>query len=458
MKNINEELQRMLYLTQHKRGVVISEQNKSGQLTGGGSGGKYETYYYGNEAVDWRKKSKGVISMAGDKEGDDTNPPINAKNVRFNNSLYNLTIISHIAKYIPIKTKIPTPTPNPPDPGTPPIPGEPGDDTVDDLLLTNDAFPYPDNMIGPKFNSPRYKKGKQLYETFINDLTKFILKGGVGNIKGITVQGFADSAAPTLSVPAGYSKLDHNLSPNKDTVPYGGLKKLSEMNVYLAQNRGEVMRLQIIQDVLTNTGVDISDKIKTLPGVSYYGQKDKRGQQFRSIEVKVDYTPYKYPVSGKDETSGMMGTPGKDAPPTEYPEIEQPVIKDGIDVNVDINNVYYPAKLFNVEGKQVVGISAEVSDKLFNSGDLPAYSYKSGLNGKLSPNAEITDEGVFIVNEVNFGEFFDTKEVQNLYPTFTESKTDYLTLPKKVMSGMHKYDGKDYDLLKDLSFGLTTIG
>ena len=51
MKNINEELTRMLYLTQHKRGVVISEQYlaeiKSGSSTS-----------------DWKGKTEGVLNFS----------------------------------------------------------------------------------------------------------------------------------------------------------------------------------------------------------------------------------------------------------------------------------------------------------------------------------------------------------------------------------------------------------
>ena len=144
MKNIiNEEIGRMLYLTSHKRGIVISEQELRGI-----SGREYSPI----NIPDWDGGTKGLIKF-------DTGDKILAKNIKFNDENYNLTRFSDISKKTSTVTSDTTPTDI--------IPPE-----IPDLNLSDSSFPYDDNMIVPNFQ--KNIKAKKNYDKFINDIIYYL--------------------------------------------------------------------------------------------------------------------------------------------------------------------------------------------------------------------------------------------------------------------------------------------
>ena len=84
MQNINEELNRMLYLTQHKRGIVISEQSLTGDKNRPTSNVNTTT-----NAPDWNGSSTGTIDVSRFSK-DSSGIPVNATNVSYNQEVYNL--------------------------------------------------------------------------------------------------------------------------------------------------------------------------------------------------------------------------------------------------------------------------------------------------------------------------------------------------------------------------------
>jgi len=167
--------------------------------------------------------------------------------------------------------------------GTPEIILEP-------VLIGKDFKTFPDNIITPNI---KYGSFKDEFDKIVRDFVAYIKtnpdaegRSAVSKLTNITIQGQADSANPTWDVPSGYDSLDHS---------YGGMKRkknsadytsdeLDEMNLFLAENRAKKYKEMLINEVKKQTGVQLT--ITELEPISYRGQKDRRGGQWRSIILK----------------------------------------------------------------------------------------------------------------------------------------------------------------------------
>jgi hypothetical protein len=398
---LNEELYKMKHLFGYKKGVVISEQEYN--------------------SPDWRGKSKGDLDL--------TNPYGKyAINVGYEGRKYTLTSISQ-APRLKSEKKIETFE-------------KPGDVVIQKLDLSKNAFPYPDNMIGPKFES--FPEAKTAYEKFIASLIVFIEGGGINNINSIKIQGTADAARPTLDIPKGYSSLDHSLVGDK--TPYGGLKGDSERNQYLADNRGKVLGNLIIERVKKDTGVDISQKIQYIKGINYYGQQDKRGFEFKKVTVEPDYTPL-----NKREKSGQP-TSGTSSTASTTPESSTFIDLTGF------GSKNIPAKMINRGAGQVAAIPRKVSDEnklldIKGGGVLPLWTTE-GLNQKSTVKGEIKNGDLFVDN-ISFGKitFVNPNEISSDYDSRAESTTRYVTVGRPVIVG----GDENYDFVRILKFAFSEL-
>ncbi len=398
---LNEELYKMKHLFGYQRGVVISEQEY--------------------DSPNWRGKSKGDMDL--------TNPYGKyAINVGYEGKKYTLTSISQ-APRITSEKKVETFE-------------KPGDVTLQKLDLSKNAFPYPDNMIGPKFES--FPEAQKVYENFVMSLRDFINAGGINNIKSIKIQGTADAARPTLDVPKGYSSLDHSLVG--DNSPYGGLKSDLERNQYLADNRAKVLGNMIIDRIKKETGVDISSKIQYIKGINYFGQQDKRGFEFKKVTVEPDYTQ----LSRKEKVG--QTTTGSSSNSTATPESNS-----FIDLT-QFGSKKIPVKMINRAGGQVAAIARKVSDenKLLNikeGGFLPLWTVE-GLNQKSTVRGEIRNGELFVDN-TSFGKivYIDPSEISTDYDNRSESTTRYVTVGRPVIIG----GDENYDFVRTLKFAFSEL-
>ena len=393
---LNEELTRMLYLFNHERGVIVSEQKNK------------------KPKFDWKNGTKGNVDL--------TNPSgVNASDVNYNGKNYNLTTITSAIRLVTKGKKSDTPPTDTPKP------------SFDQLKFIDDSFPYPDNMVKPKFES--YPNAKAEYDKFIDSIYKFIKEGNsLSDMATFTIQGTADSARPTLDVPSGYSSLDH-----PDTPPYGGKTNPSEMNQYLADTRAKMLGELIIKDVLDKTGKDITEKINYETGISYYGQQGKRGSEYRMVTVK----PSKKSVDLKKPNTNIK-TPGT---PTKGETEKMPEIEGFLDLR-KFGGDLIPAKV--EKGSTIISPDIKLSENV-----LPVY-YGSKLNGNGEPEASINGDEI-VVEGLSFGKFLNPKEVENIYDIKAEKFTKYVSEGRPVLYGRTIYDDKTYDVIMHLHFNLTTL-
>ena len=106
-----------------------------------------------------------------------------------------------------------------------------GKTDLDVFNIPGDSLPFADNMVTPSFD--KFPNAKIEFDRIVTAFVNYISAGGFDKLNNITIQGSADSANPTLSVPAGYTELDHN-------PPYDGetdLNKMAEVARELAKKR-----------------------------------------------------------------------------------------------------------------------------------------------------------------------------------------------------------------------------
>ena len=142
---INEELNKMKYLFGYQRGVVVSEQEKSKN-----NRSNYDPFEEQSQ-YNWQGRKKGMLNFAGD-----TN--FNAVNVGYGKKLYGIGAGTSIPRIIGGGKESVKQTP--PEKEQIPI--------LTSLNLTDSAFPYPDNMVQPKFES--FPEAKAQYDKFIQIL------------------------------------------------------------------------------------------------------------------------------------------------------------------------------------------------------------------------------------------------------------------------------------------------
>lgn len=401
---LNEELYKMKHLFGYQRGVVISEQEYN--------------------SPNWKGKSKGDMDL--------TNPYGKyAINVGYKEGKYTLTSASEAPG-------LEQETPVTPDPKKP-------DTVLSPLDLSDNAFPYPDNMIGPKFD--KFPEADTVYKKFIEDLTSFLEEGGEKNITSLNIQGTADSARPTLDIPKGYSSLDHNLAG--DNTPYGGEKDDAKRNLYLANNRAKVLGNMIVKEILELTGIDLSNKIKYLNGISYFGQPDKRGFEFKKVTVTPVYKTLTVVEPTTATTASTVVTSGSSETKTEsttYLDLTK------------YGSKKIPAKMITRGADKVIAISRKVSDEnnLLNikeGGILPLWTVE-GLNQKSTVRGEIKNDELFVDN-ISFGkiQYINPDEISNVYDNRAESTTRYITTGRPVIVG----GDENNDFVRILKFAFSEL-
>jgi hypothetical protein len=388
-----EELNRMKYLSNHERGVVISENKR--------------------DETDWKKGTSGKINLQ--------SSPINgisrlAYNIGYEGGSYYMSNSSKLPNLYEEETKSET-------------------YTLKGFDFKNTSFPYPDNMIGPKFDD--YPAEKSIYDNFIDELSRFINNGGLNNITSIKIQGTADAAAPNTNIPRKpsregqegpppkYDNLDHDLVG--DTTPYGGDTNPETMNLYLANNRAKVLGQMIIGAISGTTGQDITSKIVYEEGINYYGQKDKRGQEFRGVSVKPDYKSFTKRIPDSQASSK------------------------------ETSNRYIDLTYYGGEGKlpatqlnnDTIGVKiTDIPESLKN---MPMYA-RGILNGSSVLDGEIKGSELF-VGGISYGNFVEVRpEDMGELSDRSEKLTKYITEGRIVKTG----GDKDYVHVKILKFSLRT--
>jgi len=401
MKNINEELQRILYLTNHKRGVVLSEQEVKGVENRPKSDVNVTT-----DAPDWNGGSSGELNVSNFAK-DSTGVLVNATNVGYKNELYNLAINRSIGKDLPYTIgKVTQPTTFKPDTGG-------------SFEFIGKSFPYPDNMVTPQIT--KNKESESLIYYIAENIIGFINNKSKFNIK---IQGFADSARPTRSAPAGYTRQqlfkDHqSIGCNR---LYCGEKDDSLRNIWLADNRAKKMGKFLVGIVKQKTKIDITDSIEYLEPVSSYSPGVKQDQRIGKRSVKVDIKSSDFIEIPKPPTPGEVQTI------TFAPE---PVIGtidfDGTIINV-IKTVYLG---------DYVKIFAEKNDKVTSliGNKIPNLSEPGKLNGKTTVNGNINNNEI-IVDGISWGTISEIKDNEGMY-----ANIKYSTQPNKICF-VGDYDNK----------------
>ena len=187
--------------------------------------------------------------------------PYMAMNIKYDDGIYALNSTSRASK---VQPKVET------------TPAEVKPIFMPAFDLTGGRLQYNDNCVLPIVNEGR---AKEEFDKIVNSFIKYIKNGGFEKIESITIQGSADSGAPSTSgndhVKAGYSK------------PFNGETDKYKMNQFLADERAKQYGLLVSNTVKEATGKDISSKYKYLKGENFYGQSNPEGG--RVGERKIDF-------------------------------------------------------------------------------------------------------------------------------------------------------------------------
>jgi hypothetical protein len=377
---IKEELNKMKYLFGYQRGVVISEQEDE----------PFEREY--SSRFDWNGKQKGMM---------DFTAVVMAKNVGYNKQRYNVSTLSSIPRLVGSGKEEIVQTP----PEKKPIP------VLTELNLLGSAFPYPDNMVQAKFES--FPEAKKVYDAFIQSILDFLKVAPANQMGTLTIQGTADAARPTYDIPKGYSKLDH------PGTLYNGLKDANEMNQYLADTRASELGKLIVQDVLNKTGINISKNIVYEKGINYYGQKDKRGFDYKNVTVK----PSQSKVNVNQPDKVILDKPGSQTSSSSVKPAEP--VQQYLDLR-PWGGQLVPATMFP---NGTVGVKYEIIEKLgLFTGD------KNGVlgyyNNSFFDKKEVMGEikkNQFFVDGMSFGDIVTASSDTGTYDSKAESSVKFVT-------------------------------
>jgi hypothetical protein len=265
--------------------------------------------------------------------------------------------------------------------------------TIPTYNVQGSSLPYADNMVMPYFD--KYPEANVQFEKIVKDFIEYINAGGGDKLTNVTIKGSADSGAPTLKVPSGYSKLDH-----PSAKPYNGKTDPKEMNQYLADMRAKQYAQALINALKEETGFDL--KIIVKKGDNFYGQGEgKRGEEFRKITLE--------PNAEQHEVKNTTETPGTVTTPKLQKGGGTPYI---VTINMEgkpfeTNETALGYRVIDSNGNIRLGISRELTEKL----DLPIFNdkvssevkgqdfYVGGkLVGKIKPMSQ---------RPVNFNSMFD---------------------------------------------------
>jgi hypothetical protein len=256
-------------------------------------------------------------------------------------------------------------------------PETPDKESLDVFNIPGDSLPFADNMVTPDFN--KFPEAKKQFDIVVNKIADYINAGGFDKLNNMTIQGSADSANPTLSVPDGYTQLDHN-------PPYDGETDLNKMNLFLAKKRAENYAAKLIESVKNLTEKTLTIKLEN--PISYLGKGDSyRGPQFRSIKLT--------PNVPKLTISEPTPTP---QPYDKYAPEQLPIAKPvKITVTIDGKSEVMDGYSYNYQNTNFVGVQEK--------GNIP-YTFDSMVDGKIENNSlSVTSEGITNI----FGEIKDGK-------------------------------------------------
>jgi hypothetical protein len=374
-----------------------------------------------SQKYNWNGKKKGLIDL--------TNPyGVYAVNVGYEGQKYTLTSASEAIRTTSSGEKISTQTP----------PDEMKIPTFSELRFVGNSFPYPDNMVQPKFGD--FPEAKKVYDTFIQNITDFLKVAPLTKMTTFTIQGTADSARPTFDIPKGYSKLDH---PGD---LYDGKKDPNDMNQYLADTRARELGKIIIKDVLDVTGVDISKNILYDKGISYYGQPGKRGYAFKNVTVtpsKNEVTINKPTTISKDDTTTQTSSSSVQIPK---------VVNTFFDLSPWGGEKEIPMKRLK-NGDYVISADYIMDNKLFvkgGNGILNLWDV-TGLNEQGEIKAEIKGN-MFFADGLSFGGLMSTDAKESEYDYKAESTTKFVTESRPMITGIR--DGNA--VIRLIRFALTS--
>ena len=256
-------------------------------------------------------------------------------------------------------------------------PKTPDKEYLDEFNIPGDSLPFADNMVTPDFN--KFPEAKKQFDIVVNKIADYINAGGFDKLNNMTLQGSADSANPTLSVPAGYTQLDHN-------PPYDGETDLNQMNLFLAKKRAENYAAKLIESVKNLTEKTLTIKLEN--PISYLGKGDSyRGPQFRSIKLTPNVPKLTVPEP--------IPAP---QPYDKYAPEQLPIAKPvKITVTIDGKSEVMDGYSYNYQNTNFVGVQEK--------GNIP-YTFDSMVDGKIENNSlSVTSEGITNI----FGEIKDGK-------------------------------------------------
>ena len=243
-----------------------------------------------------------------------------------------------------------------------------GGTELDVFNIPGDSLPFADNMVTPDFN--KFPEAKKQFDIVVNKIVDYINAGGFDKLNNMTIQGSADSANPTLSVPAGYTQLDHN-------PPYDGETDLNKMNLFLAKKRAENYAAKLIESVKNLTEKTLTIKLEN--PISYLGKGDSyRGPQFRSIKLTPNVPKLTVP-----EPKPISPPPRDKYAPKQLPDAKPIKITVTIDGKSEVMDGYsYP----NDDNTNSVGV-----EKI---GSIPN-KFEGMVDGEIKNNIlYVTSEGV----------------------------------------------------------------
>jgi len=414
-QNLNEEIQRILYLSGHKRGVVISEQNIFQRIFGKKNDGNLRTDKRKNPSSnmtipDANGQSSGITKFdVAQTPG--TGVGI-ARNVYFKDDLYILGIFRKVGKSLAYF--------KPATPGTPDTPGDQGKTTGDTptiptLEFSNKQLPYPDNFVKPRWEL--YPDANTAFKNWCDNLGDAIMAAGGEkdgkilffenrdeNGKPIEVYGSANNVRPTWDIPrsmrrSGVKKLDHD---------YGGKTIGDEsdpagMNLYLAEQRAKNFGQSIANSLYLRTRIPVEKFLQymSFSHKSYYGGSEKGVKQVK-VSVKGLIPGKTIPDSSSYEVAGTKGTEGTSG------EIVQP---QETDVVLNFGAWGYPnlkiiaRTTINEGGEQFITISKAEYDDLKSKKIAVDYQGDGNFNGKNEAEFVIDDEGGVTLDGIYFGIF-----------------------------------------------------
>ena len=414
MKNINEELNRMLYLTQHKRGQVISEQN-NGELKGV-NGRPKSNVNNTTGAPNWNGASSGMLDVGGfskDKNGIVTNATnVGYKTGPAGQDKYNLAISRHVGKDLPYTI-------------TKEIPSSGTSDTVS-FKFVDDTYPYADNMITPKVYSNNNPEVQRFFDYVVSTISSNLISNGLKSMKSINIQGFADSARPGNRGPNGTNeevKKDHLKAGCSEI--YCGEKDDAKRNLWLADNRAKRMGALLIKIVKQNSGIDITSLIKYLEPVSSFDPTIDSKEVNRVGEKSVSINIIK-----SDDINDSTSSPIKYETITRVPTPKIGTVTYG-DVTFNLTNT------INDDNYSIIVVEKTEEIKKLIGNKIPDRSSPGDkLNGKGVVTCQIKNKEV-IVDNLSWGNLEETRSdlgayakiIYNTYP-------DILCLTKEYSNTM----------------------